>query len=98
MNRPDGSNQIYCGWFAMLFSVIFVISGFKAEVSSYEPDSFTHKVALLSVGGSLFGIALFLLATGWIIRAIYFLPGKEDAILTTDKPTLTLGQQHEARG
>lgn len=96
MNRPDGTNQIYCGWFAMIIAVVLVVSGMKAEVSSYDPDSYAGKIVLISLGGALFGMSFFLLAIGWVIRAIYFLPGKEDAILTTSKPTLLLDQEHGA--
>lgn len=74
-----------------------MIYGFNVDVSSYDPGSGTMRAIAIATGALLAGVAFTLLIAGWIIQAIYFLPGKEDAVRVTDQPVLYLDEQSGVR-
>ncbi|MCK0531776.1 hypothetical protein [Sphingobium agri] len=88
--RPDGANQIHGGVILLLFAVA------TFSLSFFMPPHVAPGLALLSAG--LAGLGFPILIAGWIIHAIWHLPGKEDAIRTTDKPTLVLDEHRQAEG
>ena len=93
MSRPDGTNQIYGGWIAFGLAIVFFVIGLNVEVSSYNPGSSGERVLLIVVSACVAGLGFWLLTAGWIIRAIWYLPSKHDAVLVTDKPTLELTER-----
>lgn len=81
MKRPTGSGQI-AGGVALLIAggILFLLSmGVNVSGSSggVDPDAMMKRWAMLIIAGSATGISFLLLATGWILRAIYFLPGRQ---------------------
>lgn len=97
MQRPCGTNQIYGGWIMLAVAAAAMIYGFNVDVSSYDPGSGTMRAIAIATGALLAGVAFTLLIAGWIIQAIYFLPGKEDAVRVTDQPVLYLDEQSGVR-
>lgn len=76
MERPNGSGQISGGWVLLIFSVFLIVFGIF--VSAGNTDDLALKSSLLVIGSSGMGISFLLFATGWIIRAISFLPGRDE--------------------
>ena len=87
--RPDGANQIHAGVLLLIFAVLMF------GLSFVVPEHVGPIFVVLSV--ALGGFGLPLLFVGWIIQAIWYLPGKGDAVRTTDQPTLVLDEQQETR-
>lgn len=88
--RPDGANQIHGGAILLVLAVAVFALGF------FIPEEPRAIFALLSA--CMAGLGLPILLVGWIIQAIWYLPGKQDAIRTTDQPTLVLDEHREVRG
>ena len=91
MSRPDGSGQFTGGWALLVLGCILSFVGVTTEAKSYsgiDADTLVLKWMLIYVGGGLISAAFLLFITGWIINAVSFLPGRDDAILTTSRPEL----------
>lgn len=75
MERPTGAGQKAGGWVLMIIGAIaFLLS---LDRSGVGVDSVMRQWTLLILSGSAFGLAMMLFAVGWILRAIWFLPGRE---------------------
>lgn len=91
--RPDGTGQLISGVIIAIAGAGTFVSGMLTHVSRYPTVDFealAFRSQLLFGGGAMLSIALLLLAVGWILKAISFLPGRDDVIRTTGHPTLDL--------
>jgi uncharacterized membrane protein YvbJ len=70
--RPDGRDPITFGVIAILIAVILAIISGTIDVA------FTQAMVLVAAE-ALFGLGVVLWLAGYIVRAISFLPGKDDA-------------------
>lgn len=90
MKRPDGNSQIVGAWVLLILGVLLLLMGANMHVDTYpsiDTSDLMAKWLVMYVGSGSVGLAVLLFMTGWIIRAISFLPGRDDAILTTPQPT-----------
>lgn len=95
MSRPDGSGQFSGGWALLVLGCVLSFVGAVTEAKSYsgiDADALVLKWMLIYIGGGLISAAFLLFITGWIINAISFLPGRDDAVLTISTPELVLDQ------
>ena len=79
--RPDGKVLLACGWTALAVGLLLLLMSFSTGTSSYgeiDPAALAAKWNLLIGGGGLLQIGIFLVIAGTIVRAIWFLPGKDD--------------------
>ncbi|MGE4321781.1 MAG: hypothetical protein AB7E60_01975 [Sphingobium sp.] len=82
--RPDGSTQIIIGWilFAVSLSLIFSLEfPEKSYLGVPDPSAMVWYWQRSIISSGLFGLSIILLSVGWIIRAIYFLPERDDVVL-----------------
>lgn len=81
MKRPDGSGQLKASFWLLAVGIVSAMLAFSTNVIDYngniDPDKIAIRAALGLISGGLLSFAAFLAAVGWIIRAIYFLPGRE---------------------
>lgn len=81
MKRPNGSGQIVCGWWCIAIGAIVAISAASMSVTTLggeiDVDKLVQSRTYLLWGASLTGFGSLLLGIGWIIRALYFLPGRD---------------------
>ena len=68
--RPDGSVATILGWISL---VVGVIAGFLATGAD-SVDGFWLSLAIANLG---VGLGVLLLSLGYLVRAIWFLPGRE---------------------
>jgi hypothetical protein len=68
-NRPNGSNSIAVGW-------ILVVIGIIAALFSGTDDLRTFTLAL-AVGQVGLGLGILLISLGYIVKAVWFLPGRD---------------------
>jgi hypothetical protein len=79
--RPDGAAPMTLAWIALGLSIL---TGLIAWSASDDLDSGLAMAALMSsVSWAFFSMFLVLWPTGYIVRAISFLPGKEKAGLVS---------------
>ncbi|MBY2927486.1 hypothetical protein FIM10_02165 [Sphingomonadales bacterium 56] len=98
MSRPDGSGQINGSVWLFIAAVVFFVLGFLVPNHPYGSVAGSDRFILLALSACAVSVGFPLLLVGLIIRAISFLPGKEDAVRTTDRSTLVLDEkQQEAR-
>lgn len=91
--RPKGDGQFIGGWFAFISGLAFLLWSLLIDAKNYngvDVDALASKWILLYLSGAAIGGAILLFMTGWIIRAISFLPGRDDAVFTTNQPELVL--------
>lgn len=94
-HRPNGSGQFAGGWALLVLGCLLLIAGVITEAKSYggiDADALVLKWMLIYVGGGLISAAFLLFIAGWIINAVSFLPGRDEAMLTTSMPELVLDQ------
>ncbi|SCW56109.1 hypothetical protein SAMN02927924_01361 [Sphingobium faniae] len=85
--RPDGSGQITGAWVLLLLGMLVSVVGIFRDVSTYPSIDLADLAAkwmMIYVGGAMITISFFLFLAGWIIRAIWFLPGRDDAVLVSN--------------
>ena len=70
MERPDGSQSTLAGW--ILVSIGLVAAFMAAAVENHFAFIVLFAVANLGVG-----LGVLLLALGYLVRAIWFLPGRD---------------------
>jgi hypothetical protein len=70
MERPDGSVATPIGWILIVIGIIGAFVGALAETLNGTLIGF----AIANLG---FGLGVLLLALGYLVRAIWFLPGRE---------------------
>lgn len=79
--RPDGGSLIGFGWCGIAFGGLFSLIGIFPTGGGYESGYGMTQASLhwgwLMIGGAAFNVGLLLLLVGFIIRAIWFLPGPE---------------------
>jgi len=68
--RPDGSNVTAAGW-------ALVVLGLLAAIFSGSAESLGGWVFALGVANLGIGLGVLLLSLGYLVRAIWFLPGRE---------------------
>ena len=84
--RSDGSSMIGFGWCGIAFGILFTIIGmFPGGGGTYDgaygiPPP-TYHLGWVVIGGGLFNLGLLLLLAGFIIRAIWFLPGPDRKLI-----------------
>lgn len=96
VHRPNGSGQFAGGWITAGIGVIASLVGLAMDARKYDGidvDLMLAKWALIYIGGGAIGVALLLFVAGWIIEALSFLPGRDEAILTTSQPALLLDRE-----
>lgn len=90
MKRPNGSTQLTAGVIIGLAGGVLILAGLFSNASSSDVDAVVFRSNLMSLGVGSISVAALLLAVGWIIQAISFLPGKGDASFLTSQPPLEL--------
>ena len=96
MERPTGAGQRAGGWVLMIIGgIAFLLS---LDNSGVGVDSMMRQWSLMIISGSAFGLAVLLFAVGWILRAIWFLPGREVEVIAADDPNPADGAGHESSG
>lgn len=73
LKRPDGGVLINIGFVLLAGSLLLFVLSMVADAPEAQP---LRSLATL-VSASALVIAVPLLAVGWIVRAIYFLPGRD---------------------
>ncbi|HEX7852303.1 MAG TPA: hypothetical protein VF503_01245 [Sphingobium sp.] len=79
--RPTGEGQIVGGWAFFGLSLLLGLIAYFIDpqpFGSFDAAKAVLKASMGQLSGWLLGIAFLLLATGWIIRAISFLPGRHE--------------------
>lgn len=81
-NRPTGASQIFAGWALLVASCAMIVSGLLIRPRP-AAESFDHArqamYEILMPGGFVSILLAFaLLSVGWIIRAISFLPERNE--------------------
>ena len=95
MKRPDGSGQLAGGWALLILGMLVSLWGMIIDASGYsgvDAGDLVAKWMMLYAGGGLISTAFILFIAGWIIQAISFLPGRNDAVLVTSQPALLLDE------
>lgn len=81
MKRPNGSGQLTASYWLFGASLCLAVLAFAKNVTDWkgdiDPEALAVRWLMGIASGSLFSLGLILLSVGWIIRAIYFLPGRE---------------------
>lgn len=79
--RPNGSAQITWGGVLMAVSLFLFFRSSSIDVTDYSGRIDEAAIAERSLfgiaSGGAFSLAIILMGVGWIVRAIYFLPGRE---------------------
>jgi len=78
-DRPDGSNATALGW---VLVVVGVISAFVAPGT----ETFSAMVFAFGLANLGIGLGVLLLSLGYLVRAISFLPGRDEQTVQTDAP------------
>lgn len=77
--RSDGERFIVSGWVIFVLSIICLIIGLlypdKTLVGETDLNALQTKFTIEIAAGSLSALGVIFLALGYIVRAIYFLPG-----------------------
>lgn len=81
--RPDGNALIWTGWTLAFLAVVCTIAGslmspVTQRYSYMDPEPNNLKFVLIWLGGGMFTLAVVAWGVGQIVRAISFLPGKEN--------------------
>lgn len=82
--RPDGSGQIQSGIALCVGAAVLLIIACLIDTRPYgsiDPDAASLRMLLILLSISGLGLSFLLLATGWIIGAMSFLPGQDDQAL-----------------
>lgn len=98
--RPDGSAQIKGGRVMLAAGIVIFMVGVFWDVRTYPSlnlDDLAAKWCAIYLGGATLTVSFFLFIAGWIIRAIYFLPGREAALPAAEqegnyRPTVDLNE------
>jgi hypothetical protein len=69
-DRPNGSNATMAGW-------VLVVAGVLAAFFSRSAESVGAWVFALGIANLGIGLGVLLLSLGYLVRAIWFLPGRE---------------------
>jgi len=70
MERPDGSQSTAIGWAFVIFGILSAVVAAIAK----DMNWLIIWIVLASLG---IGLGVLLLSLGYLVRAIWFLPGKE---------------------
>lgn len=80
-NRPDGKILIGTGWTLLVFGILIAFVSLSVDTGTYGTRDI-EKIAmswnLLLGGGALAQIGFMNLLVGFVVRAIWFLPGRMD--------------------
>lgn len=91
MKRPDGSGQLAGGWALLILGALVSLWGMIIDAGGYSginAGDLVTKWMMLYAGGGLISAAFILFVAGWIIQAIAFLPGRNDAVPVTSQSAL----------
>ena len=69
-NRPDGSTATLVGWLLVVIGVVAAFFTASAETS----NGWLFGLAIVNLG---LGLGVLLLSLGYLVKAIWFLPGRE---------------------
>jgi len=87
--RPTGMPLIVAGWVAIAIGAVLGLWAFiERRPVSYagDMDAAAWSLQLQAVAGLVLWVGFFLLLTGCIVRAIWFLPGAESKATSDDRP------------
>lgn len=88
MERPDGSQSTAIGW-------MLVAGGLLAAVIASMSEELTPVIIWLAIANLGIGLGVLLVSLGYLVRAIWFLPGRGDL----DAPISTpIDKQYDSFG
>ena len=85
MERPDGSTPTAIGWGLVTLGVVASFFVTFAET----PTGWWFSLALANLG---IGLGVLLLSLGYLVRAIWFLPGREGGAIPSHKAPQSMSE------